>query len=41
MCEKETEEDKAEVIDNVCSIQNAACHIVKVLDEGEVVQNIL
>ncbi len=33
MGEKETEEDKAEVIDNVCGIQNASRHVVKVLEK--------
>jgi len=40
MCEKETEEDKAEVVDNVCGVQNASCHVVKVLEKGNVVEDI-
>ncbi len=40
MGEKETEEDKAEVIHNVCCIQNALRHVVKVLEKGNVVQDI-
>lgn len=40
MGEKETEKDKAEVIDNICCIQNALRHVVKVLEKGNVVQDV-
>jgi len=38
MCEEQAQKDKTDVIDNVSGVQNAFCHVVEVLSEGDVIQ---
>jgi hypothetical protein len=39
MSEKKTEEDEAEVINEICCIQNSSCHVVKMLNKREIIED--